>query len=437
MKMTIEQENILQLIIQFVVDKDEKYMIIQGDSGTGKTSLIGMMKHYIDKNFKMYQLLQVNRHLKSYNFIYSATTNKAARVLENHLGQSCTTIHSILGLRVQNDYKTGKTSLVPTKNSHLSVGGNTPTLSFSASHLDILIIDEASFIGDELFEYIEKYTPYCKIILIGDAYQLAPIKQSNTVMEDFNCKYNCQLKKIIRNNGLISALGQQCKKIVEHGDFSPLSFDNKQIIYADGVEFQKQVNLVFTNNTAPSYNAKILAWTNQKVIEYNNYIRTLKGYSKHFVENERAICNQFISVNKYVCTADREIIITKISLPYILHGVSVVNVNLDNHAFSIVLPLDLKAKKAVLEQFKRNKDWHTFFEIKDGWLDIRPIYASTVHKSQGSEYDNVFIDLNDIGKCKNPKDLARMLYVAITRAKQKVYLYGKLPKSYGGKPVMV
>lgn len=437
MKMTLEQENALQLAIQFVVDPEEKYMIIQGDSGTGKTSLIGMMKHYIDKNFKMYQLLQVNKQLKSYNFIYSATTNKATRVLEEHLGQPCATIHSILGLRVQNDYKTGKTSLVPAKNNHLVVGGNTSTIGFSASHLDILIIDEASFIGDELFEYIEKYTPYCKIILIGDAYQLAPIKQSNTVMETLNCKYTCQLKKIIRNNGLISAMGQQCKETVEHGNFSPLSFDNKQVIYTDGTEFQKQVNLAFTNNTGSFYSTKILAWTNQKVIAYNNYIRTLKGYSKHFVENECAICNQFISINKYIYAADREVIITKISLPYTLYGVNVVNVNLNNHAFSIVLPLDLKAKKAVLEQFRRNKDWHTFFEIKDGWLDIRPIYASTVHKSQGSEYDNVFIDLTDIGKCRNPTDLARMLYVAITRAKQKVYLYGKLPENYGGKPVMV
>ncbi len=56
----------------------------------------------------------------------------------------------------------------------------------------------------------------------------------------------------------------------------------------------------------------------------------------------------------------------------------------------------------------------------------------SIHKSQGSEYDTVFVDLTNIGKCRVPSDVARMCYVSITRASKQVILYGSLPPKYCG-----
>lgn len=65
-------------------------------------------------------------------------------------------------------------------------------------------------------------------------------------------------------------------------------------------------------------------------------------------------------------------------------------------------------------------------EIANSWIDLRAAYACTINKSQGSTYDKVFIDLDDIRKCNSGEQIARMLYVAVSRARFHVYFTGDL-----------
>ncbi len=69
--------------------------------------------------------------------------------------------------------------------------------------------------------------------------------------------------------------------------------------------------------------------------------------------------------------------------------------------------------------------------------DLRPGYASTVHKAQGASVDDVYIDLSDVGTNGNSEEVARLLYVAISRARKNVYLYGNLPEVYGGRIIKI
>ena len=64
-------------------------------------------------------------------------------------------------------------------------------------------------------------------------------------------------------------------------------------------------------------------------------------------------------------------------------------------------------------------------------MDLRLPYASTIHKSQGSTFDEVLIDLGSFRSCQDPEVAARLLYVAVSRARKKIKFYGKLPKKYG------
>ena len=57
-------------------------------------------------------------------------------------------------------------------------------------------------------------------------------------------------------------------------------------------------------------------------------------------------------------------------------------------------------------------------------MDIRSAEACTVHCSQGSTYDRVFIDLGDIMSCRQTSVKTRLLYVALSRAKKEAYIYG-------------
>ena len=76
---------------------------------------------------------------------------------------------------------------------------------------------------------------------------------------------------------------------------------------------------------------------------------------------------------------------------------------------------------------RRKAAWVQFFAFKDeSFADLRPVHASTVHWSQGSTYEKVFVDLTDIGRSTRRDVLLRLLYVALTRARGDVYVTGEL-----------
>lgn len=84
-----------------------------------------------------------------------------------------------------------------------------------------------------------------------------------------------------------------------------------------------------------------------------------------------------------------------------------------------------------LKDLASKKDWKSFYYLKEYIADLRPIEVSTVHKAQGSTLDRVYIDLNDLCSCRDPFLFARLLYVAVTRAKEKVIFFGSLNPKYG------
>jgi exodeoxyribonuclease-5 len=76
----------------------------------------------------------------------------------------------------------------------------------------------------------------------------------------------------------------------------------------------------------------------------------------------------------------------------------------------------------------RRAAWVAFFAFKDAtFADLRPVHAATVHRSQGSTYQTVFVDLTDIGRNTRRDVLLRLLYVGLTRARGDVYVTGELP----------
>ena len=95
----------------------------------------------------------------------------------------------------------------------------------------------------------------------------------------------------------------------------------------------------------------------------------------------------------------------------------------------------------------RAKKWNEYYDFKKKYLiatnifkdnrlaysrDLDYGFAITAHKSQGSTYDTVFVDLNDMIYDKNGNiysnadDLLRRLYVACSRASHNLILgYGR------------
>jgi exodeoxyribonuclease-5 len=76
------------------------------------------------------------------------------------------------------------------------------------------------------------------------------------------------------------------------------------------------------------------------------------------------------------------------------------------------------------EAKKRPGLWGTYWSFVDQFHDLRPCHALTVHRSQGSTFDNVFVDVGDVMSNRNFSEALRCLYVAVSRASTNVMLTG-------------
>ena len=82
--------------------------------------------------------------------------------------------------------------------------------------------------------------------------------------------------------------------------------------------------------------------------------------------------------------------------------------------------LDVWKKQAKADKSKQG--WVEYYKLKNLLADLRPPFAGTTHKAQGGTFPAVFIDKLNINKCRNKITKARLFYVALTRAKENVYV---------------
>ena len=152
--LTKDQQKAADLFVNFILDPNQKEMILTGGGGTGKTFLIKYLADLLNTKVKdTCTLLGLER--KYYHVMFTATTNKAATILREKLSRG-DTIHSILGLKVQNDFRTGTTYLARTG-------------AWSIHSYCLVFIDECSMIDQELYNYIhEALDNTCKIVYVGD-----------------------------------------------------------------------------------------------------------------------------------------------------------------------------------------------------------------------------------------------------------------------------
>ena len=61
------------------------------------------------------------------------------------------------------------------------------------------------------------------------------------------------------------------------------------------------------------------------------------------------------------------------------------------------------------------KLWKKFWALKELFHEIKYAYAITAHRSQGSTYEQVFVDYQDILYNRNRKEAFQCLYVACSR----------------------
>ena len=348
----------------------------------------------------------------------TATTNKAATVVADFGDGEAKTIHSLLGLRIQNNFATGETSLV--------VGKSAKILEDS-----FILIDEGSMLDLSLLKKLFERTVRCRFLIVGDADQLASVGCLQPPVFGMGLS-QAELVEPMRFGGGIEELGQQWKHTVRTGEFTPIIANGVDVIQLDGEEFKSRVDFHFGEESTPNAQ-RIICWKNQSVKDYNQYIRKLHHDAPHFVKDEFVTTNSpILAGGKVVYATDENAHIQDVREDT-QHGVEGWWYQLDKGIAVFQAKQDYKVKNLLTQlaqDAKRSRKWTDYYAVKEFFCDLRSVHACTTYKAQGSSYDEVYIDLADIGQCHEWQSVARQVYVAVTRAKVKVYLYGSLPPRY-------
>ena len=218
---------------------------------------------------------------------------------------------------------------------------------------------------------------------------------------------------------------------------------------------------------------RVIAYTNNRVSEWNNYIRNtiIKDSDKNIITKHDLIMSYETIVNDFleiVINNSEEYIIKDIvnfvdntykfkgflvKFQLVHGGIITKPLFVIDHRDAFTIQMYHKTITNLVNSAKaahggtRVAKWKQYYEFKKKYIlaanvvdrtgriiysrDIDYGFAITAHKSQGSTYDTVFVDLNDMIYSKtgtiytNQDDLLRRLYVACSRAhKNLVLCYG-------------
>lgn len=467
---TYDQANAVDGIIDFIAEPFNPAEIavgLIGFAGTGKT----FITNYIIS------------HCKYSGSVIKCTspTHKACRVFSNAIGgKTVDTIQSTFGLRLDlrlEDFDPNRPQFNPMGKAKLD-------------NVKLLFIDEASMLPAKLVTYVMKVCKEnsIKIIMIGDDHQLAPVNERESIAFK-RCFQVYALTEIVRqedDNPIVDLL-TMLRHDIDYRGYDFLTYVSKHVgqncYNEQGKGFticrrDAFEHLISNSFADEAYTRnidmyRIVAYTNNCVSGWNNYIRNtiIKDSDKGVINKHDLIMSYQTIVNDYM-----NIVINN-SEEYIIHDmVNFVDSTYQFKGFLVkfqlvhggqitepLFILDHRDKFTIMHYHQiltdlmntaknatggtRVKHWKEYYAFKKKYLlaanvlnnQGKPIYtrdldygfAITSHKSQGSTYDCVFVDVNDMVYMKDGRpyadidDMLRRLYVACSRAKSNLIIcYG-------------
>lgn len=380
-----QQKALDDILFWYKKDKDAmQYVSLGGYAGTGKTTLIAVLRRELEK---------IDDKLK---VGFASYTGKAARVLKTKLKDQDTlskedsvgTIHSLIYSPIVNDKEE-------------IIGWQTK----EKIDRDLLIIDEASMVDEMIWHHLLAYR--VPIIVVGDHGQLPPIKGNFNLMQ----KPDLQLEKIHRQARLnpIIDLSIQAR---EKGSILPGKYSSTvKKFSSDDIDGQESMGEMLSNYNNDTL---ILCGYNNTRRKLNNFIRQAKGFeTKDPSSGDRVIClrnnhkkniyNGMIGTIVHIEKKDKEWYLTEIAMD----GEGENYQGLISVAqFGSDTPMNFTEKRARI--------------IQGDLFDFG--YALTVHKAQGSQAKKVIL-FEERFKQMSDDNWRRWLYTAVTRAEEELYIF--------------
>ena len=404
-QLTQDQQDAYAAIITLVTTPQQT-LVIEGGAGCGKTTLMNTFME------EWPQLVALSGGaFNDVDVVLTATTNKAADALANATKRETTTIHSLLGLRVVNSGY-GRTKLLDT--GKVIEDGL------------VIVVDEASFIDQELLAHIEHKLRKSKVIFLGDPNQLKPVGSSTTPV--FSRGYpTVSLNQIVRqaDDSPIQTLSRGLRSLVEGHPMPNAGVDGTNIIHMPQQDFEAAFVQDVLNN--PVNSVRALAWTNKKAIHYNHLVSIARNGSADIHLGDVVNVNKQHRVKRnFSFPTDSTFQVMGLG-QWSEDSFGLVSREVEtSFGVSVWQAQSIEEVQLAARSFYDREMHNQGDFVLEHYADLRLMFASTVNKAQGSTYDTVYLDLNDIGKCQDRDQVNRMLYVGVSRAKHKVVFTGDI-----------
>jgi exodeoxyribonuclease-5 len=448
---TQKQNSALEQLAGFILSNEkEAIFLLKGFAGTGKTTIIGTIVSNL-----------WHTTMKS---VLMAPTGRAAKVMSNYSNTQAFTIHRKI--------------YFPKKQS----GGGVQFILAPNKHRNtIFIVDEASMIPDtpadsklfengslldDLIQFV--YSGHgCKIILIGDTAQLPPVRLELSPALDegkLSLNYNKEVKlleldEVVRqaqDSGILYN-ATNLREQLQSEFYDDFKFDVtpfKDIVrliegneILEAIEESYSVNgkeetafIVRSNKRANLYNENIrqrilnlendISVGDYMMVVKNNYFWLKPNSEAGFIANGDIIeVLEIFSIKELYTFKFAEVKVKMVDYP-------------KQDPFETVLLLDTIATEApslpyedgnrlyqeVMKDYEsETSKYKKFMAVKNNpffnALQVKFSYAITCHKSQGGQWNTVFVEQPYMPNGMDKENM-RWLYTAVTRAKNKLYLIG-------------
>ena len=443
---TQDQSDCMRLLSGFVADNtNDVIFLMTGYAGTGKTSVIASLVATLNTLRQKSVLL--------------APTGRAAKVLRSYTGMEAYTVHR--KIYRQKSATDGVGKFVLDRNLHKET---------------YFIVDEASMIPgessegsmfgsgrllDDLLEYV--YTGAdCKLILVGDVAQLPPVGSIVSPALDENVLRSTgfalqmfELRQVIRQSegsGILmnaTAVRQQVNdgdlsvpELVLHGYSDIVRLGGAELIDTLSEAYGScgtdgAIVVVNSNNLANRYNQGIrnrvffreeeISTGDIIMVVKNNYYWLKEEESTSFIANgdiaevrrirkyEEMYGIRFAEMTLWFRDSELEVD-AKVMLDTLMMSTPSLSPEKSRELYFAVLA-DHPGIKSKRKQYEAVRD-DPYYNA----LQIKFAYAVTCHKSQGGQWERVFIDQGMFNRQEPTIDYLRWFYTALTRATDRVYL---------------
>ncbi len=370
MQFSPEQDDALVAVSNWLKQGYPQVFRLFGYAGTGKTTLARHLAEGVDGDV-----------------LFAAFTGKAAMVLRSRGAKKASTIHSLIyrprGEEMVEDTDTGKSNMTPL----FTLNRQSPVAEAA-----LIVIDECSMVDEDLGRDLLSFgTP---VLVLGDPGQLPPVSGGGFFTEQEPDILLETIHRQARDNPIIDL----AQLVREGQELSYGSFGNSQVINRREVD-QSEVLAA----------DQVLVGTNKTRRRYNQRLRDLKEFQGALPASGDKLVALRNDPAKGLLNGSLWQVVSapNSSKPFMNLLIASEDDGMEKQSAKI------KVLKAAFENPEEEVPWQT----KRRYDDFDYGYALTTHKSQGSQWDNVYLFDESWAFREHSQ---RWLYTAITRAAEKI-----------------